>query len=99
MPRIVKSRTSRDDYLEIWLYVARDNPAAADRLINDFDHHLEMLARTPMAGRSEGDLAAGLRSFPVGNYLIFYRVIQDGIELARVLHGARDITQEYFGVE
>jgi hypothetical protein len=27
----------------------------------------------------------------VGRYLIFYRVVPGGIELARVLHGARDI--------
>ncbi|MGB8353529.1 MAG: type II toxin-antitoxin system RelE/ParE family toxin [Chthoniobacteraceae bacterium] len=32
----------------------------------------------------------------VSKYLIFYRPIDDGIELIRVLHGARDITPEYF---
>ena len=37
------------------------------------------------------------RSFPLGNHLIFYRPIDDGIELVRVLHGARDISPEYFG--
>ena len=36
-------------------------------------------------------LAPGLRSFPVGNYLVFYRVTEGGIELARVLHGMRDL--------
>jgi len=32
-----------------------------------------------------------IRSFLVGNYVVFYRPIQDSIEVARVLHGARDI--------
>jgi toxin ParE1/3/4 len=32
-----------------------------------------------------------LRSLSVGNYLIFYRPLADGIEIVRVLHGARDI--------
>jgi len=96
MPRIVKSRLSREDYLEIWLYVARDNPAAADRLVQQFDRHLDTLSLAPMIGRSEEDYAPGLRSFPVGNYLIYYRPIEGGIELARVLHTARDITAEYF---
>jgi toxin ParE1/3/4 len=30
-----------------------------------------------------------VRSFPVGNYVVFYRVVTDGIELVRVLHGMR----------
>ena len=96
MPRIIKSRLAREDYLEIWLYVARDNPAAADRLIRQFDRQLDGLALAPMIGRNEEEYARGLRSFPVGNYLIFYRPIEGGIELARLLHAARDITPEYF---
>lgn len=36
-------------------------------------------------------IAPGLRSFPVGKYLIFYRLIDGGLEIVRVLHGARDI--------
>jgi len=37
------------------------------------------------------DLAPSLRSFPVGNYLIFYRPITDGVEVVRMLHGAREL--------
>jgi len=82
--------------MEVWLYVARDNPDAADRLTQDFDRHLDLLATAPMMGKSEEEFSAGLRSFPVGSYLIFYRPIEDGIELARLLHGSRDITAEFF---
>jgi plasmid stabilization system protein ParE len=34
--------------------------------------------------------------FPVGNYLIFFRPIQDGIEVIGVLHGKRNITGRFF---
>ncbi len=44
----------------------------------------------PYMGRQREELAARLRSFPVGSYVIFYRPIDDGIEVARILHGARD---------
>ena len=44
-----------------------------------------------MMGRARPELAADLRSFPVGNYIIFYRPIEDGVEIVRVLSGARDI--------
>jgi len=32
-----------------------------------------------------------LRSLPVGNYLVFYLPLDDGIEVVRVLHGSREI--------
>jgi toxin ParE1/3/4 len=96
MPRIERSRASVSDYEEIWRYIARDNPAAADRLITALERQLSTLAGMPGCGREEPKLAAGLRSFPVGNYLVFYQPIANGIALVRVLHGARDITSEYF---
>ena len=37
------------------------------------------------------DIVPGVRSFPVGNYLIFYRETGQGIEIIRVLHGARNL--------
>ncbi len=42
-------------------------------------------------GRDRSQLAAGLRSFPVGNYIIFYMPLPNGIEIIRVLNGAGDI--------
>jgi len=41
--------------------------------------------------RCRDELAPGLRSLPVGNYVVFYRGREGGIEVIRVLHGARDI--------
>ncbi|WP_313930357.1 type II toxin-antitoxin system RelE/ParE family toxin [Nostoc sp. FACHB-133] len=32
-----------------------------------------------------------MRSFPVKNYLIFYRLIDEGIEIVPILHGLQDI--------
>jgi toxin ParE1/3/4 len=65
-------------------------------MVTAFERQLAMLAAMPGSGRKEPKLAPNLRSFPVGNYLLFYRPIADGIALVRVLHGARDITPEYF---
>lgn len=96
MSKVERSHASVADYEEIWRYIARDNPAAADRLITTFERHLATLATMPAIGREEPLLAINLRSFPVGNYLIFYRPTAEGIALVRVLHGARDITPEYF---
>ena len=54
-----------------------------------------MLADYPQAGPRREDLARGLRFYPVGNYLIFYMPAEDGITVARVLHGARDYPREF----
>ncbi|NDJ24795.1 type II toxin-antitoxin system RelE/ParE family toxin [Nostoc sp. B(2019)] len=37
------------------------------------------------------DIAPQIRSFPVEKYVIFYRLIEGGIEVVRVIYGARDI--------
>ncbi|MEO6848110.1 MAG: type II toxin-antitoxin system RelE/ParE family toxin [Chthoniobacterales bacterium] len=96
MATIIRSRLSRLDYEEIWLYIAKDNPQAADRLIQNFEHHLEMLAKMPELGMTEEDLAPDLRSFPVSSYLLYYLPTEKGIRLVRVLHGAQDIGSKFF---
>ncbi len=42
-------------------------------------------------GRSRAELAPDLRSFPVGNYMIFYHTLVDGIEIVRIISAARDV--------
>lgn len=42
-------------------------------------------------GRLRQELRPGLRSFPVGNYLILYYPIPEGIAILRIIHGARDL--------
>lgn len=91
MPRILRTLGSRQDYVDIWNYIAVDNQAAADRIIEKFDAALNLLSTAPGLGPRRDEFGLGMRSFPVGQYLIFYRAIDDGIELIRVLHGARNL--------
>jgi toxin ParE1/3/4 len=49
------------------------------------------LAAADILDRAREELAAKLRSFPFGRYVIFYEPIKDGIDVVRVLHSARDI--------
>ena len=91
MPVIRRSPLAEQDFREIWRYIAAHNPDAADRLLLRIDSKLELYAQNPRMGRVRDQLAPGLRSFSVGKYLAFYRIVPDGIELVRVLHGARDL--------
>ena len=91
MPRVLRKPLARTDLLDIWNYVADDSPAKADRLLDAINKHCQTLARFPRMGRPRTELGRSLRSFPVGNYVIFYREVSKGIEIIRVLHGAQDI--------
>lgn len=84
------------DALEIWVHVARHDAAAADRLTDRFTTTIDLLATQPRLGRSVDHLLPGLRSFPVGDYLIFYRPMEESVFVVRIIHGARNITPELF---
>jgi toxin ParE1/3/4 len=90
-PVVQRTSEAELDRVEIALHIARDNPVAAGHLVETIDEKCRLLARMPELGRKRPDLAPKLRSFPVGNYVIFYRPMSDGIQLIRVLHGARDL--------
>jgi toxin ParE1/3/4 len=79
------------DLAAITDYIAADNLTAALGFYDEVDRLLTMIAQYPEMGEAVDHLSPGLRRFTLGNYLLFYRRIDDAIELNRVLHGARDI--------
>jgi len=91
MPQVTRRPLAETDILEIWDYIADDSLAAADRWVDHLDEQFRVLATQPMMGRARDELALGVRSFPFGRYVVFYVPLDDGIDVVRVLHGARDI--------
>ena len=85
------SALAEDDLTAIWSYVAEYDERTADSQIDRIVERLVMLATFHSAGRSRDELAPGLKSFPVDRYVLFYRIIPEGIEVIRVLHGSRDV--------
>ena len=92
MARIIVSPRAEDDLAEIWAYIAVESGDAgvADRWIDHLAERFEPLSEFPFMGRERAELGPGVRSFPVDDYVIFYRPLSDGIEVARVVHGTRD---------
>ncbi len=91
MPVILRRLRVCDDLAEIWDYIADDSIEQADAFIDRIDAVLHALAGQPMMGRVRDELVPGLRSFPIGRYVIFYESLPDGVAIVRVLHSARDI--------
>jgi toxin ParE1/3/4 len=54
-------------------------------------HHFRLLGDNPRVGRRRDELRSGYRSFPVGEYLILYRIREPGVQILHVVHGRRDI--------
>lgn len=79
------------DLKEIWLYLAERNVDTARQVIAELLSKFRLLESNPALGRERHELIVNLRSFPYKKYLIFYLPINDGVEILRVLHAARNI--------
>jgi toxin ParE1/3/4 len=99
MVRLTITESARADLREIRTYIAKDNPAAACRVVERLRTQARKLAATPGMGRRREDLRPELFSFPVGRHVLFYRPQAGGIVLVRVLHGARDLPALFSATE
>jgi toxin ParE1/3/4 len=81
---------------EVLAYIAQENPQAAIETIDALEEKAQLLTDNPQLGRARPDLLENIRSFPYGNYIIFYRPTSDGILIVRVLHSARDVSDRMF---
>jgi plasmid stabilization system protein ParE len=92
MKEYVLSTGAELDLDEIWEYIAHDNVNAADRWIGKLFDAFEAVARNPGIGHKRQDLTDyPVLFWPVGAYLILYRVQSEQIEVVAVTQGARDI--------
>ena len=96
MARVAVTLPAQEDLREIWAYVAQDDMAAADRLVDRINERCVVYATQPELGTPGDRFAPGLRYLSLGAYVVFYRPETDGILLIRVLHGARNL-DEIFG--
>jgi toxin ParE1/3/4 len=94
-PQIARRPQALADLAEIWGFIAEDSEAHADAFADKIDSVFQSLAGQPMMGRTRPELGANLRSFPVGCYVIFYLPLSNGIDVVRVLHGARDVESQF----
>lgn len=70
-------------------YIAEDNPAAADRLVQRIMRAVSLLGKNPATGRP--GRISGTRELVVGDtpYIVPYRVRANAVEILRVFHAAR----------
>lgn len=94
MIRFRLSKNALRELDEIFVYWARRaSLEVADRLVEALEEHFALLGESPGIGRRCDEIAAGVRCFPAGKYLIYYRKARGSVEILHVFHGARDQTE------
>ena len=91
MKRHIISQPAIKDLEKIIDYFSSRNVDAGERFINEFEKKCKNLTNFPNMGRSYDDIKPSLRGLPLAGYIIFYRIIDDGIEIIRVVSGYRDL--------
>jgi toxin ParE1/3/4 len=90
-PRVFRTPEASADVDAIWEYIANENLVAADRIIEELNERFQLLAENPGIGELQPSLADGTyRRFSHRTFVIYFRPIEEGIVVVRVLHGARD---------
>ena len=79
------------DLDEICDYVAQNDSRAASQLFDAIRQKCKLVADFPSMGKSYDRLSVGLRGFSLDDYIIFYYPRADGIDIARVINGYRDL--------
>ena len=79
------------DLEEICDYIAQNNSKAASQLFDAIRQKCKLVAEFPGMGKSYDRLSRGLRGFTVDDYIVFYYPKADGIDIARVINGYRDL--------
>jgi toxin ParE1/3/4 len=95
MKRYRLNSIAKSDLTSIHKHNARDNLAAANGLILEVKQKFRLLATQPQLGQHRPELGDNLRSYTVGNYVIYYRLVKNSIEVVRVIHAARDIDMQF----
>jgi toxin ParE1/3/4 len=96
-PLVIRKPRAEQDLLDHFVYIGERNPAAADRFLDAAEEAFALLAKMPLMGRewdSPSPRLAGVRSWTIPkfkNYRVFYRPIENGIEVLHVFHAKRDI--------
>ncbi|GAB6057511.1 hypothetical protein JCM31598_06280 [Desulfonatronum parangueonense] len=76
--------------IDIWQFIALDSIEMADKFVEMIHEKCQGLCVAPEMGRRRDELIPGLRSLPIKKYVVYYRVVEDKVEIARILSAYRD---------
>ena len=90
MSRYVINVLASQDLNEIADYFAENSIEAGERFFQAFNRKCQQLVAFQNSGKSYESIRPGLRGLSFERYIIFYRILEDGIEILRVVSGRRN---------
>jgi toxin ParE1/3/4 len=90
MSRYVINVLASRDLSEIADYFAETNMEIGERFFRAFNRKCQQLIAFPSSGKSYSSIRPDLRGLSIEGYIIFYRILDDGIEILRVVSGRRN---------
>lgn len=93
MTRLVISSEASRDPSETSDYFLDKSVDAGDRFVTIFEKKCQHLATYPYLERPYQKIMPGLRGLPLLNYIIFYIVSEEAIEILRVISGYRNLPE------
>ncbi len=96
MAQILFTPLATEDLQEIWIYLAENaDSQTANKFLLTVKKKCETVVAFPEMGRVRHEYLINLRSFPFDKYIIFYLPLDEGIEVLRIIHSSRDISQVF----
>jgi toxin ParE1/3/4 len=87
------TRRAPEDLLDIWLYIAPQNPVAADRVFDRIEASCQLLRDYPELGPARSEIADNARALVIERWLALYRLIEGGVQVVRIVDGSRDLAK------
>lgn len=95
MVRVILSASAQQDIAEALAYITPDSPRAAGLLARRLKAAaMELTSRAKLYPVVLHAKEEAIRRRAVGSYTIYFRLTADRVEVLRILHAARDRTEE-----
>jgi toxin ParE1/3/4 len=90
MSRYVINILASQDLNKIADRFTETNLQAGEQFFSDFNRKCKQLVAFPNSGKSYAEIRSDLRGLSLDGYILFYRILEDGIEILRVVSGRRN---------
>ena len=94
LPYVI-SKKAIADLEEIWRYTVENwSVDQANRYYTLTFDEIDYICNKPHSGKSMEDIRKGYRASKVKSHLVFYKVVDDTVEIIRILHQRMDIESQ-----
>jgi len=94
MQLVLFTPLATEDLQQIWLHPHLEADSdTADRFVDQIEQKCHKITLAPTGYRERPEFLSDIRSFPFKSYIIFYKPVEGGIEVFRIIHADRDLDQ------